>query len=157
MRIALAALALVSSIASAAAQAPCTNIIDGTDPSKMYQIAKGYGSAEIGTDNSGDPKISGRLSGVRYTIYFYGCKNGENCTNVQFRAGFTQQTKQTVQHINKWNSSKRFGKALIDKDGDAAVEMNVNLRGGVCGANFDETFSWWQTVVKEFVEHINFK
>ena len=52
---------------------------------------------------------------------------------------------------------KRFGKAAIDKQGDATIEMNVNLRGGVCSANFDETVGWWSTVLREFLQWINFR
>jgi hypothetical protein len=152
-------LALVLSAGPTAAAAPtsCTNIVDGSDPSRIFHLARGHGSAEIGTDNRGDPKIDGRMHGVRYQIYFYGCKNGEQCTSVQFRAGFTQKVKQTIERINEWNVGKRFGKAAIDKDGDATIEMNVSLRGGVCSTNFDETVGWWSTVLREFLEFINFK
>jgi len=150
-------IALVVSIGPAAAQTSCTNIVDGSDPSRIFHIARGHGSAEISTDNRGDPKIDGRMHGVRYQIYFYGCKNGEQCNSIQFRSGFTQQAKQTVERMNEWNVTKRFGKAAIDKDGDATIEMNVNLRGGVCNANLDETVGWWSTVLREFLQFINFK
>lgn len=152
--------ALVVSVGPALAQSgqpSCTNVVDGGDPSRIFQLARGHGSAEIGTDNRGDPKIDGRMHGARYQIYFYGCKNGEQCTSVQFRAGFTQNIKQTIERMNEWNVSKRFGKAAIDKDGDATIEMNVNLKGGVCNANFDETVGWWSTVLREFLEFIKFK
>lgn len=151
-------IAFVVSIAPALAQsASCTNIVDGSDPSRIFHLARGHGSAEISTDNRGDPKIDGRMHGVRYQIYFYGCKNGEKCSSVQFRAGFTQNNKQTVERMNEWNISKRFGKAAIDKEGDATIEMNVNLQGGVCNANFDETVGWWSTVLRDFLGFINFK
>lgn len=156
MKLAAAFVALVVSISPAVAQS-CTNIVDGGDPARIFNLARGHGSAEIGTDSRGDPKIDGRMHGVKYQIYFYGCKNGEQCTSVQFRAGFTQDNKQTVQHMNDWNVQKRFGKAAIDKDGDATIEMNVNLRGGVCSANFDETVGWWSTVLREFLDWIKFR
>ena len=153
-------LALVISVAPVAAQSPppsCTNIVDGSDPSRVFHLARGHGSAEISTDSRGDPKIDGRMHGARYQIYFYGCQNGEKCSSVQFRAGVTQQVKQTVERMNEWNVSKRFGKAAIDKSGDATIELNVNLRGGVCNANFDETVGWWSTVLREFLTFIDFK
>lgn len=152
-------LALVLSVGSAAAQAPasCTNIVDGSDPARIFHLARGHGSAEISTDKHGDPKIDGRMHGARYQIYFYGCKNGEQCTSVQFRSAFTQTVKQTVERMNEWNVSKRFGKAAIDKTGDATIEMNINLRGGVCNTNFDETIVWWSTVLREYLTFIDFK
>jgi len=157
MKIIAALLALAFTASSAAAQSSCANVIDGGDPAKIFSLARGHGSAEIGTDSRGDPKIDGRMHGVRYQIYFYGCKNGEQCTSIQFRAGFTQDNKQTVQRMNEWNVTKRFGKAAIDKDGDATIEMNVNLRGGVCNGNFDETIGWWSTVLREFLQWIDFR
>jgi len=152
-------LALVFSVGPATAQAPasCTNIVDGSDPARIFHLARGHGSAEISTDNRGDPKIDGRMHGVRYQIFFYGCNNGEQCTSVQFRAGFTQTNKQTIERMNEWNVSKRFGKAAIDKAGDATIEMDVNLRGGVCNANFDETIVWWSSVLRDYLAFINFK
>ena len=157
--IALLVALLIAAGAAAAQSTPssCTNIVDGSDPARIFHLARGHGSAEIGTDSRGDPKIDGRMHGARYQIYFYGCKNGEQCTSVQFRAGFTQQAKQTIERMNEWNVAKRFGKAAIDKDGDATIEMNINLRGGVCNANFDETIGWWSTVLREFLQFINFK
>ena len=149
-------LAFILSIAPAAAQS-CSSVVDGSDPARIFQLARGHGSAEISTDNRGDPKIDGRMHGARYQIYFYGCTNGEKCTSVQFRAGFTQDQKQTVERMNEWNVTKRFGKAAIDRDGDATIEMSVNLQGGVCNANFDETLGWWSRVLREFLNFIEFK
>ncbi len=157
MKVLAALFALVFSVSSAAAQSSCTNIVDGSDPGRIFNLARGHGSAEISTDSRGDPKIDGRMHGVKYQIYFYGCKNGEQCNSVQFRAGFTQDNKQTIERMNEWNVAKRFGKAAIDKDGDATIELNVNLRGGVCNANFDETVGWWSTVLREFLQWINFR
>lgn len=157
MPIVYALLAMLLLATSASAQKSCSNIVDGTDASRIYQISRGYGSSEIGTDNRGDPKVNGRMHGVKYQIYFYGCTNGEKCSSVQFRAGFTQNTKQTIVRMNEWNTTKRFGKAYLDKDGDAIIEMNVSLKGGVCSDNFDETVSWWSTVLREFLTYIDFK
>lgn len=157
MKVLAALFALMFSVSSAAAQSSCTNIVDGSDPGRIFNLARGHGSAEISTDSRGDPKIDGRMHGVKYQIYFYGCKNGEQCNSVQFRAGFTQDNKQTIERMNEWNVAKRFGKAAIDKDGDATIELNVNLRGGVCNANFDETVGWWSTVLREFLQWINFR
>jgi hypothetical protein len=157
MKFLAALFALAFSVTSATAQSSCSNIVDGSDPARIFNLARGHGSAEIGTDNRGDPKIDGRMHGVKYQIYFYGCKNGEQCSSVQFRAGFTQDNKQTIERMNEWNVAKRFGKAAIDKQGDATIEFNVNLRGGVCSANFDETVGWWSTVLREFLQWINFR
>ena len=50
--------------------------------------------------------------------------------------------------MNAWNRDRRFGKAYIDADGDIAIEMDVNLWGGVTPKNLDDTFDWWRIVLE---------
>jgi hypothetical protein len=55
-----------------------------------------------------------------------------------------------------WNREKRFGKAYLDQDGDATVEMNVNLHGGVSLANLEATIDWWRLILDEFADEFDF-
>ena len=61
-----------------------TEIITAPDPAVILEIAKGYGSAKMDKDDGGDPMISGRLQGMKYVVYFYGCENHEKCKSLQF-------------------------------------------------------------------------
>jgi hypothetical protein len=56
--------------------------------------------------------------------------------------------------INTWNRTKRFGKAFLDKDGDPALEMTVNLDYGVSRENLDDSFNWWSKAVKSFLKDV---
>ncbi len=55
-----------------------------------------------------------------------------------------------------WNREKRFGKAYLDGDGNATVDMSVNLHGGVTRANLDDTIDWWRLVLVEFDDYFDF-
>ena len=59
--------------------------------------------------------------------------------------------------INEWNRSKRFSRAYLDADGDAVVEMDLNLRGGVTRDNIEANFSNWRLILDQFTAHIGFK
>lgn len=136
-----------------ASSAQAATIIDASSPSAIAEAARGFGSASIETDNTGDPKITGRIDGNRYGIFFYGCSSGKNCKSVQFYAGWAGQ-KVSLAAINEWNKSKRYGRAYLDKDNDPMLEMDVNLHGGVTRDNLDNTIDNWATLVKTFKSQV---
>lgn len=149
-----AACALAAMLAAAPASAQ-TSMIDGTDPDALRSVLSGFGSAELTTDDVGDPQIRGRISGYLYRVDFYGCSDNQNCTGVLFRAGFEKPVSLEV--VNAWNQEKRYGQAYRNEDGTATVAMAVNLRYGVERRNFDDTADWWRIVLDEFVQHIDFE
>jgi hypothetical protein len=146
MRVAVAVVALALSTMGAQAQ----SLIDGRNPARIVEIARGFGSAEVEKDTSGDPSITGRMNGVRYVIRFGGCKEGRNCTHMIFRAGWNN-AKAKLEDVNAYNAGKFFGVVYIDKDGDVNVDMPVNLAGGVSRKNLDDTFDWWRLVLRDVV------
>ncbi|MCI4664150.1 MAG: YbjN domain-containing protein [Neomegalonema sp.] len=130
-------------------------LLDARDPKKIVAIAKRYGEATLAADPLGDPLIKGsvkideRPKPVPYEIYFYGCKSGKDCKNLQFRSRWDFKGV-TDKDSTRWNREKRFGKAFIDEDGNFTLEMNVNLDLGVTRGNMIDTFDWWRAVVKDF-------
>ena len=68
-------------------------LIDATMPDKILEIAKGFGTASLDKDNVGDPRITGRIDGQKYTIHFYGCLNGKDCDDIQFYTYWTGGAK----------------------------------------------------------------
>ncbi|MDD7969502.1 YbjN domain-containing protein [Roseinatronobacter alkalisoli] len=142
-------IAFAGSLALAPA-AIAQSLIDAGDVDAIANIARGYGSATIQSDNVGDPQILGRIDGVMYTVNFYGCTNGADCTTVQFRAGWKNPGDITLDDMNLWNQDKRFGKAYLDFEDDPVIEWDVNLFGGVSTQNLDDTFDWWRIVLENF-------
>lgn len=80
--------------------------------------------------------VSGRLQGMKYVIYFYGCENHEKCKSIQFSSGYTNPF--TADQANEWNKKYRWVKAF---SGDGSnFKMDVMFRGGVtrstcCGSS----------------------
>lgn len=129
--------------------------ISASDPKQILEMAKGYGSADLEKDGSGDPLITGRMNGSKYGIYFYNCNNGSSCKDIQFAAAFTKKGI-SLSEINTWNQNKRFGRAYIDKDGDPRIEMDIPMRHGIEKKTLDDAFDTWTVVIKSFRQHIGF-
>lgn len=130
------------------------SLVDATDPEKLAQLVRGFGSATLEKDDYGDPLITGRINGSKYGIYFYGCDDNRDCKDVQFAAAWAGYDVSMAQ-INEWNRTKRYGKAYLDSDGDPNVELIVNLKYGVSRDNFDDTIDWWMLTMKEFEQFID--
>lgn len=153
MRKIAAKVLICSSLILGGASPALAQLVDATNPSRIYEIAKGFGSAELDKDSDGDPKITGRIDGTKYGIYFYGCSNGKNCDDIQFSAGWSG-TEVSLEDVNRWNLQKRYGKAYLDQDGDPRLEMGVNIDYGVSVKNLEDSFSWWTKALKGFKEEI---
>jgi len=148
--LALMTLTLPLALQDARAQA---DLITAKNPQAVLDLIKGYGSGELTTDEDGDPMVSGKIDGNRYHVYFYGCKNGKGCTDIQFRACWSE-SETTLDDVNQWNRRKRFGKAYLDKDNDPCLELITNLAYGVSKENLDDTIDWWAIALKEFKKDV---
>jgi hypothetical protein len=132
------------------------DLIDGDSLDEITNIARGYGSATLETADNGDPKISGKIEGVVYQVYFMNCTDGKNCEDINFYAGFADN-KQSTDVINAWNRDKRFGKAYLDADLDAVIEWDVNLEHGLSHDNMDADFSVWKLLLDQYSTYIGYK
>jgi len=65
-------------------------LVSAEEPEQILEIAKGFGSARLKTDSTGDPLIVGRINGTKYGIFFYGCnKQHKECDDIKFGAGWS--------------------------------------------------------------------
>jgi hypothetical protein len=124
-------------------------LIDATDPAGVLEVVRGHGDASLSKDGMGDPLIEGVIEEKDYRLLFYNCTEGRDCKSLKFSATWEAEDL-TDAMMSDWNREQRFGKAYLDKEGQATVEMNVNLHGGVTRANFDDTIDWWRLVLSEF-------
>ena len=137
--------------AASAARAEDAEILQKPDPAAILDIAKGFGSARMDRDDNGDPMISGRIEGVKYVIYFYGCENHDNCKSLQFSAGYTDPL--TADQANAWNRKYRWVKAY---SGDGSTfKMDVSFAGGITRANLEEQFSNWDSMSNTIKDFLN--
>lgn len=149
--LAAAALLTLPQISSLKAQ----TLVDATDPATIMEIARGYGSALMESDDAGDPMIVGRIDGNRYAILFYGCRDGTACTSIQLLASWVNPGHLTLADINAWNQDKWVGRAYMDEDNDPVLDFAINLEGGVSVRNLDDSFDWWKLALAEFVNDLN--
>lgn len=148
------AVAVSLSLSFGAPSASASDLIDATDPEEIVNIARGYGAATLGTDNVGDPQVTGRIGGNAYTIFFYGCTDGRDCTNLQFSSGWISDDVDLAM-INRWNREHRFSRAYLDDENDPIIEMDVNLEFGVSRRNFDDTFGVWSAILSSFANYVD--
>jgi hypothetical protein len=144
---------LAASMSDGAAAAETGVLIDGSDAESILEIARNYGSATVESQASGNPKISARIGGISYAIYFQNCTTPRDCKDLNFYAGFLDG-KLTEAHVNAWNAGKRFGRAYIDPDGDAALEMDINLDGGTSPTNLSTGFAIWRLMLIQFTDYL---
>ena len=115
---------------------------EGTEPS-------------VETDSTGDPMIKVDYYGADFTIYFYGCDDGQNCQSIQFYSGYRTDGGVRLSKINEWNADNRYAFSYISESGNARIEQDLYLgSGGVNSDDFAKIVGIWVRSVKEFEEHI---
>ena len=127
------------------------------DPQQIaaYLRAEGY-AAQVSTDKDGDPVISTRSQGARYSIYFYGCEGGTGCTSITFDSAFQPTKKSSLEHLNAWTFTKRYAYAVQRADKTIALRMDILMLGGLSQEGFKETVSLWDRQLGAFLRHIEF-
>ncbi len=140
-------------LVAAANTVQAQDLVDARNPDRLLSLLNAVGEASLGRDSSGDPKISGSIDGISYSVIFYGCVNGRLCDDIIFRAGWSGGSV-PMRRINDWNRTKRYGKAFLDDDGDANIEMGINLDQGVSLANARDSIRWWQRALTGFKREV---
>lgn len=149
MRGLIVALSLALSLGSTAA-AWSQDIVKIADPDIVLDVAKGFGSATLEKDSAGDPMISGRLQGVKYSVWFYGCKEAKNCRSIQLSTGYTDDF--SIEKANEWNTKFRWIKAYA---GDGSnFKMDVDFYGGVTREFIEAQFSTWDSLITDIKDFV---
>lgn len=146
-----AGLALLSFASAAQAQVRST---DAQSIARAMQDA-GY-KAELTKGDDGDPLIRSGVGGYKFTIFFYNCTDHKNCADIQFYIGWTD--KFSIERANEWNRTHRFGRAYSDKDGEAALEYDVNFEDQALPLPlFKKDLDLWSSLVDSFSEFVTEK
>jgi hypothetical protein len=146
----LSGVAAIGCIAGSLAAKADDKLLTFADADVILNIAKGYGAATLDKDSDGNPQISGRLDGVKYSIFFYGCEKGTNCQSIQLSTGYTDAF--TADKANEWNYKYRYVKAY-ESDG-SNFRMDIVFKGGVTKDNLDAQFDLWDSfipTIKDFI------
>ena len=147
---------IILAAAAAAAAQPAPNMVRAQDPNTLVSAlhAAGY-TAKLGTDKVGDPLITSAVSGTTFQIFFYNCKDHKDCATIQFHSGYDLKSAPSLELINEWNRTNRFGRAFLDKENDPILEMDIDLDdGGMSAELFIDNLEFWTSAIDEFEKRI---
>ncbi len=151
---AAAALALLVLAGPAAADSVMRDI----SADELVKIMRGQGfAAQADTASDGTPLIVARLGQVKFGVTTYGCKGAKGamrCSRLQFVTVFDLQnapSMEAVMAMNAYNNKRLFGRAYIDPQGDAILDMTVNLSRGVTRDNLVDNMTVWTGVLSNFM------
>ena len=152
----LAAMAAATVMLPGAARA---QLVSAANPESVAQVLRDRGyRAELTKDSEGDPLIKSGAEGSNFLLLFFNCTGGKNCATVQFYAGFDRDGSFSLEKLNEWNRTKRFGRAYRDNEGDPVIEMDVDLDdGGMSKALFEDNIEFWTSLVSSFKQFIDTK
>jgi hypothetical protein len=83
------------------------------------------------------------------------CTAGE-CKSLQLYTNFTPRKKASVKTINEWNKAKRYSRAYIDPDGNAALESDLDMEYGVTMDAVREFVRVFRTSVAAYALHVGY-
>ena len=100
----------------------------------------------------GQPALLSSNGASDFSVFFSNCNNsGDDCATLQFYAGYQTDGRTELSAINAFNRDTRFGDAYLDEEGDAVLEMDVNLDfGGVSRENLADQISVWTDLMETF-------
>lgn len=133
--------------------APVQNVF--AEPNQIAGLLQTEGYvAKIDKDQDDDPTVRSSSQRAKWSIYFYGCSKHINCKAVQLHSSFTTQGKVSLDQVNTWNRTQRFATAVLDKDGDVTIKMDVHLGAGVSEDAFKNDLGVWDSQLGEFLKYI---
>jgi hypothetical protein len=130
------------------------------DPWEIIHIARDHGSADVTRDTFRDPVIAGKFEDLPYSIDFYDCYLGRECSVILFKTGLVKEAWEDDppdrEDIEEWNRGKLFGRAYLDDENRAVLEHPVVLDAGMPRENLDAAFRRWRDAVEDFADFLDF-
>jgi hypothetical protein len=121
---------------------------------ELCPVVAEIGTARLERDSNGERYIAATVNNINFAVDVYNCE--PDCADLSFTASF-EMDGLTIDQMNEWNSSRRFGKAYIRDDGDAVIQIAINTRHGISLETFRDDLVWWETVIEDYVEFIGFR
>ncbi|SFI91822.1 YbjN domain-containing protein [Jannaschia pohangensis] len=150
-------LTVLATVAPIATPVFAQNMISASDPEGVMRAMQQVGYlATMGVDDLGDPKISSKVSESNFSVYFYGCNNGTECTSIQFSSGYDLEVPMNAKRINDWNRENRFARAFVDDTGDPFIRMDIVMAPpGVSVESLEFDLDFWRILVEDFEDFID--
>jgi hypothetical protein len=151
------ALALLAA-ATAFAQPAYAQAVTAANPNSVVQALQSAGyTATLTTDEYGDPKIQSASSGSNFSVFFFGCTDGRNCSSIQFHSSY-EITPPAPQRFADWNRTKRYARGFVSANNASTIEMDINLDGGsISRALLVDSLELWATLMSDFEEMVGWQ
>ncbi|MBP6362069.1 MAG: YbjN domain-containing protein [Novosphingobium sp.] len=135
-----------------AAPAMAKNVTADLD--QINEVMKGAGYKSEVKEKDGERYITVEASGYRFLLFAFGCDDAKKkCKSVQFFAVFNPSTKPTLEAMNTYARQNRWGRVYLDKDGDPAIEFDLDLeQGGMSGELFLDNVAYWEAIMVAFAD-----
>ena len=145
---------LAAMAALAATPALARNVVADVDLIADVMKASGR-TAEI-KDVKGERFVSAEGGGYTYMILPFGCDDaGKGCKSVQFFIAFNPKTSPSLEAMNKYARDNRWGRIYLDKDGDPAIEFDLDLeKGGMSDALFLDNVEYWEAILGAYAKWV---
>lgn len=151
-RTAIIALAAMFGLNAQPSQA--SNIVADLDQVAIVMKKAGY-QAELGS-NLGERFLTAELDGYKFMVLPYGCDDTKrNCKSLQFFIAFNPESSPSLEAINAYARENRWGRVYLDKDGDPALEFDLDLeKGGMSEDLFLDNVAYWEAIVQAYAKFV---
>jgi hypothetical protein len=98
--------------------------------------------------------IATGTGGNSFTIQMHGCNPlGGDCKTVMFYAWIDSETPPSLESMNLYSARMRWGRFYIDHEGDATMEMDIDLEdGGMSEELFIDNVEYWDSALELFAD-----
>jgi len=135
--------------------AAASTSVSANSPQSIVNAIQDMGyKADVTIDSYGDPQIRSAAHGVGFVMNFYGCTEGQECTDLQFSVAFDYPNGMDLLSMNSWNIEKVMGNAFLDAVNDPVLQHFMIQVDGMSRGTFDATFVFWVDAMGEFIEYI---
>jgi hypothetical protein len=151
----------VLAVAATLALSPLARAHDVRPGVSEQDIAQALSAKELpfrlGADNFHEPLIESHAGKIKFYVYFYDCDQARRCSNIQFRAGFSTHGGLTLARINDWSTRWRFGRLYLDPEGDAILDMDVDVARGVTAEQLGVQLDRWLATMQDAVGFLGWR
>lgn len=141
----LAAVLLLTAMPLAAQRGP---VMEQVPPAQILQYLGELGFGDATLDEDGD--VVFKMQGYEILI-FVGSSQGKY---LLIKFAVTGSTA-TIPMMNEWNRTKKYSRAYIDVDGDAMLESDLDLEGGVTPDRIKSFLRTFDLSLADFLKHIS--
>lgn len=109
---------------------------------------------EILTDDQGDPMVDSMVGDKAFRIFFAGCDAQKRCATLELSTGYDLEGGLSLETVNEWNHTKRFGKVSLDAEMDPFVRLDIDAEKGFSDEALVNYLATWEAVLLAFEEFI---